>query len=292
MKLIENLELGRNCFVLSYQHETTENQWEMFHAHQGIEFHYIHQGDGHIILDQNIHRIQSRMLVYYQPYQLHKINMDTCPDSPYVRTTFVFDPVIADPYLKPFPSLRAFFQYLWKKRLSMQFIDLHENDKVLELFTEFRDRLETAGAYEQQEEMVIFLISLLRYLRGIIGPKLDTASSKKRETRHSEMIMEWVSAHYRQEFALEWLASELHLSPYHISHLFREEMGCSITEYIMVKRLREACLLLSTTSLSIKEISREVGLNSDSYFCQLFRKHMGVSPAKYRTASKKAYAYK
>lgn len=294
MKLIDNLNLGHHSFQLTYQTETSDNaQWEMFHAHQGIEFHYIHQGNGHIVLDQKIHRIHTRTLICYQPYQLHKINMDTHPSLPYVRTTFVFDPVFVEKFLKPFPSLYSFFLQLWKERLPLQLVELPENDKVHEFFTDFQQRLETTNETEHEEELILFLLSFLKYVRGFFQPALTTSpSSKKRVSRHSEIILEWVDRHYKEEFNLDRLAIELHLSPFHISHLFREDMGCSITEYIIVKRLKEACFLLATSSLSIKEISKQVGLNSDSYFCHMFKKHMGVSPNRYRSQSKKAFAQK
>jgi AraC-like DNA-binding protein len=292
MKLIDYINLGHNSFQLLYQNETSDNyQWEMFHAHQGIEFHYIHQGTGHIVLDQKIHRIKTKTLICYQPYQLHKINMETHP-LPYIRTTFVFDPVFVEKFLKPFPSLYSFFLFLWKERLPFQIIELPEHHKVLDLFADFHRRLEMTNENEHKEELILFLISFFRYVREFFQPGLIAASSQKRVTRHSEMILEWIDRHYKEEFNLDRLAAELHLSPYHISHLFREDMGCSITEYIIVKRLKEACFLLATSSLSIKEISKQIGLNSDSYFCHMFKKHMGVSPNQYRSQSKKAFANK
>lgn len=290
MSLIENLNLGPHSFIFNYQNRTSHQHWEMFHAHQGLEFLYVHQGNGHIVFDQKMHRIQSNTLIIFQPYQLHKINMEAHPISPYVRTMFVFDPTFADPFLKPFPSLYSFFYYLWKEKLQHQLVMIPENNKLLELLSQFNKRLETTSSFEHAEEFMIFLISLLRYLKDLFQPIQTETSSRKRVMRHVEKVMEWIEHHYKEEFVLERLASNLHLSPYHISRLFREDMGCTITDYIIVKRLRDACLLLTTTSMPIQDIARKVGLKSDSYFCQLFKKHMGISPNQYRLKSKKIYS--
>jgi AraC-like DNA-binding protein len=98
--------------------------------------------------------------------------------------------------------------------------------------------------------------------------------------------MEWVEQHFREELSLKQLASELHLSSYHISHLFQEHTGFTITDYMTARRLKEACLLLSTTSYSIRDIGQNIGLNSDSYFIQLFKKHIGVTPKQYRNTAR------
>ena len=47
-------------------------------------------------------------------------------------------------------------------------------------------------------------------------------------------------------------------------------------------RLGKACLLLSTTDLSVQAISDACGFHSDVYFYQVFRKEMGMTPRQYR----------
>ncbi|MFC5649593.1 helix-turn-helix transcriptional regulator [Paenibacillus solisilvae] len=88
--------------------------------------------------------------------------------------------------------------------------------------------------------------------------------------------------HYRTPFSLEDLSSHLHLSPYHISHLFKQITGITLSDYLIQRRVKEACLLLANTTKSIQEIASEVGGLSPSYFCQMFKKTKGVSPEKYR----------
>lgn len=286
MKLIENLNLGHNSFKFNYQTKTYETQWEKFHAHQGLEFLYIHNGIGHTIIDQKIYKIKPKSLICFQPYQLHKITISSNQQSPYIRTMFVFEPTFFDQFIKPFPSLYSFFRYLCKGKLQQQLFYLDNNHNIPELLSEFNQRLINVNSHNHREELVIFLILLLQRLREVIPPLQEEISISKRNLRHVEKVIDWIEKHFREEFVLNHLASELHLSSYHISHLFREEIGCTITDFITVKRLKEACLLLSSTDLPIQVIGKSVGLKSDAYFSQLFKKNIGMTPKQYRLSSR------
>ncbi|MEH7547488.1 AraC family transcriptional regulator [Neobacillus vireti] len=281
MSFIYNLNLGQNSFLFNYKNISKERIWETFHAHQGLEFLYVHNGNGRLLMDKKIYFIQPGTLIYLQPYQLHKITIDT----PYVRTRLVFDPMIATEILKNLPSLSSFFHFIWKENLPIQTFNLLENDLLEGKLKELHFRIINGNPNEYQEEMKIFLISFLRDIKELIQPPTELPVTK-RITRHTEKIIEWIENNYQKEFVLERLANHLHLSPYHVSRVFREEMGCTITEYITEKRLNQACFLLKTTSYSISYIRRQVGVSSDSYFSQMFKKHKGMSPNQYRNVNR------
>jgi YesN/AraC family two-component response regulator len=94
--------------------------------------------------------------------------------------------------------------------------------------------------------------------------------------------MRWIEEHYREEISLETLAEETHLSKFYVSRIFREETGSSITDYLTARRIKQACRLLQTTDLSVEQIGIRVGYPNASYFIQLFKKVVGVTPLKYR----------
>lgn len=287
MNLIEVLDLGADSFWFYFQDETSEGYWEKFHAHQGLEFLYIHEGNGRIVIDQKIHLLKPKTLICFQPFQLHKIHIKADKESPYVRTMLLFNPTVAEPFIEPFPTLYTFFKRLWKGNLSQSIFELEDDSPLLHLFSGFHQNLTKANTFQRREELMIFLISFLSFMKGTI-PDIGTAKThtSNRDTKHVEKILEWIDNHYQEEFSLEHLASDLHLSPYHVSHLFSKDMGYSITEYLMVKRIQEACLLLSTTNLPIQTIGKKVGLKSDSYFSQLFKKNTSMTPNQYRKSQR------
>lgn len=285
MRLIENLNLGDKSFWYTYKTKTYEQEWNKFHTHQGLEFLYIHQGNGYIVIDQKVHLVKPNTLICFQPYQLHRIYMSASEQYPYIRTMLVFEPVFVDQFIKPFPTLYSTFKYLIKGKLKQQLFDMSNSNKVPELLFDFNQRLKSVNSHSSREELVLFLISLLQLLRDNIPLASNENSAPKRELRHVEKVLDWVEKHYNEEFVLDRLALDLHLSSYHISHLFREEMGCTITDFITIKRLKEACLLLSSTDLSIQTIGNQIGLRSNAYFSHVFKKNIGMTPKQYRSSS-------
>jgi len=68
----------------------------------------------------------------------------------------------------------------------------------------------------------------------------------------------------------------------HVTRSFRKHLGMTPTEWINRQRIDHACLLLSTTRLSVLEIAIECGYESPSYFHQAFRQTIHTTPLKYR----------
>lgn len=64
--------------------------------------------------------------------------------------------------------------------------------------------------------------------------------------------------------------------------MFRDYTNLSPARYMQQLRLQEACRLLSGTSLSIKEIAFRINCVDASYFSNLFRRHLRMTPVEYR----------
>ena len=68
----------------------------------------------------------------------------------------------------------------------------------------------------------------------------------------------------------------------YISRLFRENTGSSFCEYITAFRLEKACIMLKKANVTVLETALACGFSSVSYFIQVFKRAMGVTPLKYR----------
>ena len=78
------------------------------------------------------------------------------------------------------------------------------------------------------------------------------------------------------------LAEREYLSPNYLSTKFHQEVGVSISEYILNQRIRLACELLTSTDYSIQDIANTIGIGDASYFSKQFKQKMGTSPIKYK----------
>ena len=86
----------------------------------------------------------------------------------------------------------------------------------------------------------------------------------------------------------EELAKIVYLNPDYLTKLFRKQMGVTLGEYILQKRLALAKQLLLNTNLSILDISERVGITDASYFIRTFKKQIGVTPQQYRESGEES----
>ena len=63
---------------------------------------------------------------------------------------------------------------------------------------------------------------------------------------------------------------------------FRRFCGITLWTYVTRLRLAEAQRLLATTDLSVLEVCHQAGFGSTSQMYDVFRRHRGVTPARYR----------
>jgi len=80
----------------------------------------------------------------------------------------------------------------------------------------------------------------------------------------------------------EKLAQTVGISPTHLRRLFRQETGASLSQYSKQLRMTEACRLLQTTLLSVKQVAARAGAGDVSHFVRSFEKTYGLSPTRYR----------
>ena len=92
----------------------------------------------------------------------------------------------------------------------------------------------------------------------------------------------YIQANIGGNLSIWHLAVRAGYTEYYFSRKFKQEMKCSISEYVKQEKIRRAKLLLSSTNMSIIDISNELGFNSRSYFSDTFQKITGESPGEYR----------
>ena len=87
---------------------------------------------------------------------------------------------------------------------------------------------------------------------------------------------------YAEPITLSDLAADAHISPSHLSHLFKRVMGYAPIEYLAACRMSAAKRLLCTTSRPIRDIVELCGFTDESNFCRTFRRLTGVTPTDFR----------
>jgi AraC family transcriptional regulator len=97
-----------------------------------------------------------------------------------------------------------------------------------------------------------------------------------------KQILVYIRQNLDKEITVKELACKAYLSSDHFTRTFKKIIGTTPLDYINLKRIEKAQLLLGTTDLSLKEIMEKTGFNSASYFDRIFKSTTGSTPLEYR----------
>ena len=82
------------------------------------------------------------------------------------------------------------------------------------------------------------------------------------------------------------LAAAAGVHPVHLARSFRGGYGVSVGEYVRRLRLDWAAAQLTATETPIGILAAEAGFADQSHFTRAFRRHTGLTPARYRRAAR------
>ena len=81
---------------------------------------------------------------------------------------------------------------------------------------------------------------------------------------------------------LESTAERFHMHPNYLSVYLKQHTGYTFKGLVQTQRLQQAVHLLQTTSLSVNDISYQIGYSNTSFFFQKFKEAYGCTPKEYR----------
>ena len=105
----------------------------------------------------------------------------------------------------------------------------------------------------------------------------------------SDKVIRFITQNYDKELTLADLSNYVYVSPYHLSHTFKENVGVSPIQFLIQYRIDEAKKMLIDSNIPIREIAYKVGYPNANYFNLLFKKMTGMAPGKFR---KKRVSYR
>ncbi len=105
-------------------------------------------------------------------------------------------------------------------------------------------------------------------------------TGKKTRPKLVESIIDYVAEHLTEPISLEMLSNQFFISSKYISSVFHKNMGMTLREYIISKRVENAKKLLSEGK-NVSEACELSGFGDYSNFIRTFTMIAGISPGKY-----------
>jgi AraC-like DNA-binding protein len=125
-----------------------------------------------------------------------------------------------------------------------------------------------------------------RFVDIVSGQRRKPATPVARDRRRAVETALWIDETSHAEIDLERAARQAGISTFHFLRLFSAVLGVTPHQYLLRSRLRHAARLLADRDLSVTEIAYQVGFGDLSNFVRTFGRAAGMSPSKFRQASK------
>jgi AraC-like DNA-binding protein len=125
-----------------------------------------------------------------------------------------------------------------------------------------------------------------RFVEMVSGKTARPVTASHQDRRRAVEAALWIDAYSHREIGLEAAAGHTGISPFHFLRLFSAVLGVTPHQYLVRSRLRHGARLLADDDRPITDVAYDVGFGDLSNFVRTFHRAAGVSPLKFRKASR------
>ncbi|MGM9937511.1 MAG: AraC family transcriptional regulator [Candidatus Ornithomonoglobus sp.] len=259
-------------FLMS--HMEVENPQKLdSHVHKYYEFLRFIDGDASYIIGSKTFMLEKGDIIITRPDKLHTISFNT--DSDYIRTFIQLSPGM----LSRIPS--GLVRSLTSGRAADVHIIHRETAEQCGLYRYFDEGIRLLSDRTEKNKFLAELLFLEFAVAVNEAMELERKASGSTEENHTiARIKKYIDDNYTSELNLDELARVFFMSKYYLCHLFKEETGITISDYIALKRIGAVREHIHAGSV-ITDIYRKCGFNDYSSFYRTVKKYTGLKPSEF-----------
>ena len=251
------------------------------HHHTALEITMVLSGSGIYATDESEFSFESGDIFLFGTDERHWIKKLDC------RTDFLnvhFEPRFIWSENFGISSGELIRVFLNRKKNPLNKLDMTKESSmsVRRLIFQMEKELEEKKREHEimlKVHLVNILIEMIRSFEGQIDE--NDFSYNAQALHHIERSLKYIDSHLSENITLEEIANVAHMSKNYFCRIFKKLNGMSPWDYITVKRIEHAVMLLNTTDLTRLEIAQRCGYNNTSNFYYAFKKVTGKAPGDY-----------
>ena len=247
------------------------------HTHDYYEFYFFMEGDVSIEIEGQRYPLRYGDMVVIPPHRRHRAVVHNHAQA-YRR--FVF--WVSREYAARLMELSPAYGYLMQ-RAEVSGKNVFHSDVITFNATQFKIfqlieemQMERFG---REARIPLLVNDLILHLNRMVYEEENPAKVKEQDLYQN--LIYYIEEHLEEELSLEKLAGAFFVSRYYVAHVFKEQAGISVHQYILKKRMqasREAIL----GGENISQVYERFGFRDYSSFYRAFRREYGMSPKEYR----------
>jgi AraC-like DNA-binding protein len=189
--------------------------------------------------------------------------------------------IFEEEFLLTFFNDRNFLQNLSYFNLERNSVILKPEAGLYERILYLMQNIKTEIDHYQEKDKHI-LRALLYEVLTLLHRAYNSFSVTQNQNRHIQKFIRLVDNNFSKQHNVGYYADKLCLTPNYLNDIIKASIGVNAKVCIRNKIMNEAKKLLLYTSLSITEISEQLGYKETSYFIRFFKKHTRLTPLQYR----------
>ncbi len=263
------------------------SNFKLFHlldeGNQNYDYHY-HDFDKIIIFIQGsvTYRIEGCAYLL-EPYDIILVSHndihrpDIAPHIPYERIIVYLSPGFLNAYQSESYDLSACFQK--SKELHSHVLRIHSMEKssLYRTLTNLEYACTHDGYAKDLYCQVVFLEFMIQLNRASLTNRVQYLPPSTGDARILS-IMDHINSRLTEDMTVDSIAESFFISRYHLMHLFKEETGYTLFDYITEKRLLLARERLRTGN-SVTEVCFSCGFKNYSTFSRAYKNKFHISPS-------------
>lgn len=234
------------------------------------EMLYVLSGRGRYHAEGQSYPLHPGMLFIARNQETHWVEIDA--DTPYERIVFLLNPkrvrdtdpqgLLLDPFEnRPLGQDNAYTDAVFKSSTLI-----------------IRSQPYNATPAEQRLFAISQIFSFLCELYTAYVSRGENCTERQQKQQAIQPALDFIHEHLFEKLSLEDVARHTYISTSQLNRLFRETLGSSVYEYIILRRLTAAKYKIDT-GMSATQAAAECGFNTYSSFYKVYLKRFGASPS-------------
>ena len=274
--LIVKCENGlRFAHQLTTTSELKTRPISLMHAHKAYEIYYLESGDVKYTIADKVYHVEPGCIVVLNAYVLHKV--DVAPTEDYQR--YVLEcPINYVPTINGVNPLNRFFNTnSFVNIIPKEYV---EKTNVLELLKKMESEYKEDDPYSNyilNSYIIQYVIAIARIVDAEQNIKYNFVNGDDKNSEFNNRIIQFINDNIRNKISLDDIADAMNFSRSYIQHVFKEGVGVSISQYILIQKMQTANFLLEEGK-SLKEVANELGYKYYPTFFSAYKKFFGYNP--------------
>jgi len=275
--------LIQNTIEVDHKLNTQQfNEMMVSHYHPSYEIYYLIEGERMYFVKDQTYIIKKGNFAFIPPNVIHKTLTTTTYAHERILISFTAD--FLDPLIGQLSGVSWY--NLFDATHPIVTVPISKG-------TLFQDMMfKILGVYqEQKSDSHCYIQLLVLELLLLLNRHHEESTLKIKQTqtasqRKTYEIVRYINENFMRDLSLNTLSQRFFISPFYLSHIFKDATGFSLSEYIIQLRILEAKKLLSQTNHSMTRVAELVGFDSSTHFGRTFKKVTTMTPRDYKKAVK------